>query len=105
MRSWSVRPRSATTTRDCWSVRPTDGTSASDAGCADDSPENAAFLKAYAAANDPKLGKPNFMTVGGYDAMAAIFEIAKKLNGNIDPDKYPFGLAELFELSVSDQAL
>jgi len=52
-----------------------------------DSPENAAFLKAYAAANDPKISKPNFMTVGGYDAMGAIFEVVKKLNGDIDGDK------------------
>jgi branched-chain amino acid transport system substrate-binding protein len=51
------------------------------------SPENAAFLKAYAAANDPKLGAPNFMTAAGYDTMHVIYEVAKKLGGNIDGDK------------------
>ncbi|HKU87551.1 MAG TPA: ABC transporter substrate-binding protein [Casimicrobiaceae bacterium] len=51
------------------------------------SPENAAFLKAYAAANDPKLGAPNFMTAAGYDTMHVIYEVAKKLGGNIDADK------------------
>jgi branched-chain amino acid transport system substrate-binding protein len=54
---------------------------------AHESPENATFLKAYAAANDPKLGRPNFMTVGGYDAMHAIFEIVKKLGSDIDGEK------------------
>ena len=51
------------------------------------SPENAAFLKAYAAANDAKLGAPNFMTAAGYDTMHVIYEVAKKLGGNIDGDK------------------
>ena len=48
------------------------------------SPENAAFLKADAAANDPKLGNPNFMTAAGYDTMHVIYEVSKKLGGNID---------------------
>ena len=51
------------------------------------SPENAAFLRAYAAANDPKIGAPNFMAAAGYDTMHVIYEVAKKLNGNIDGDK------------------
>ena len=51
------------------------------------SPENDAFLKAYAAANDPKIGAPNFMAAAGYDTMHVIYEVAKKLNGNIDSDK------------------
>ena len=51
------------------------------------SPENAEFLKAYAAANDPKVGAPNFMAAAGYDTMHVIYEVAKKLNGNIDGDK------------------
>jgi branched-chain amino acid transport system substrate-binding protein len=51
------------------------------------SPENDAFLKAYAAANDPKIGAPNFMAAAGYDTMHVIYEVAKKLNGNIDGDK------------------
>jgi branched-chain amino acid transport system substrate-binding protein len=51
------------------------------------SPENEAFLKAYAAANDAKVGAPNFMAAAGYDTMHVIYEVAKKLNGNIDGDK------------------
>ena len=51
------------------------------------SPENEAFLKAYAAANDPKIGAPNFMAAAGYDTMHVIYEVAKKLSGNIDGDK------------------
>jgi branched-chain amino acid transport system substrate-binding protein len=54
---------------------------------AHDSPENAAFLKSYAAANDPKVGKPNFMAAAGYDTMAAIYEVVKKTNGDVDGDK------------------
>jgi branched-chain amino acid transport system substrate-binding protein len=50
------------------------------------SPENTAFLKSFASAN-PGAGRPNFMAVGGYDGMAAIYEVARKLNGKIDGDK------------------
>ncbi len=53
---------------------------------AHDSPENKAFLKAFADAN-PNGGRPNFMAVGGYDGMHAIAEVVKKLNGKLDPDK------------------
>ncbi len=53
---------------------------------AHDSAENRAFVQAFRAANDAKM-RPNFMAVGGYDGMAAIFEVAKKLGGNIDGDK------------------
>ncbi|HXW65147.1 MAG TPA: ABC transporter substrate-binding protein [Burkholderiaceae bacterium] len=52
---------------------------------AHDSPENAAFLASYAQINSTQ--RPNFMAVGGYDGMAAIYEVARKLNGNIDGDK------------------
>ena len=53
---------------------------------AHDSPENKAFLKAYGeVARDE--GRANFMTVGAYDGMAAIYEVVKKLNGKIDADK------------------
>ena len=45
---------------------------------AHDSPENAAFLKAYAAANDPKIGRPNFMAAAGYDTMAVIYEVGEE---------------------------
>jgi len=52
---------------------------------AHDSPENAAFKKAYAAANGGG-SRPNFMAVAGYDGMAAICEVAKKLKGKLEPD-------------------
>ena len=53
---------------------------------AHDSPENKAFLKAYGEVA-PGEGRANFMTVGAYDGMAAIYEVVKKLDGKIDPDK------------------
>jgi len=52
---------------------------------AHDSPQNKAFLKAYA--DFVGTGRPNFMVVGGWDGMAAIYEVAKRLNGKIDGDK------------------
>ena len=53
---------------------------------AHDSPENAAFLQAYASANDPKVGRANFMAAAGYDTMAAIYEAIRK-GGDADADK------------------
>jgi branched-chain amino acid transport system substrate-binding protein len=53
---------------------------------AHDSPENKAFLKAWGEVNKD-LKRPNFMGVGGYDGMAAIAEVVKKLGNNIDGDK------------------
>ncbi len=53
---------------------------------AHDSPENQAFVKAYAEANGTKM-RPNFMAVGGYDGLAAIYEVARRLDGKIDGDK------------------
>ena len=53
---------------------------------AHDSPENKAFVKAYAEANGTKL-RPNFMAAGGYDGMALIYEALKKTNGSTDGDK------------------
>ena len=53
---------------------------------AHDSPENKAFLKAYAEANGTKL-RPNFMAVAGYDGMAAIYEALRKTGGSTDGDK------------------
>ena len=53
---------------------------------AHDSPENKAFLKSFAAVN-PNAGRPNFMAVAAYDGMAAIYDVARKLNGKIDGDK------------------
>ncbi len=51
------------------------------------SPENEAFLAAYRDANGPEAGLPNFMSVAAYDGMAAIFEVARQLEGDIDADK------------------
>lgn len=53
---------------------------------AHDSAENKAYIKTYAELHGTNL-RPNFMSVGGYDGMAAIYEVAKKLNGHIDGDK------------------
>ena len=54
---------------------------------AHDSPENKAFLKAYAEANGTKL-RPNFMACAGYDGMAAIAEALKKTGGSVDTEKF-----------------
>jgi branched-chain amino acid transport system substrate-binding protein len=52
---------------------------------AHDSPENKAFLKAYASvAGDMR---PNFMAVAAYDGMAAIYDVLRKTNGDPDADK------------------
>jgi branched-chain amino acid transport system substrate-binding protein len=53
---------------------------------AHDSPENKAFLQAYAQVA-PKEGRANFMTVGAYDGMALIYDVIAKLDGRIDADK------------------
>jgi branched-chain amino acid transport system substrate-binding protein len=53
---------------------------------AHDSPENKAFVKAFKEVTKD-LQRPNFMGVGGYDGMAAIAEVVKKLGGKIDGDK------------------
>src|SRR6266702_1909847 len=53
---------------------------------AHNSPENAAFKKAYAEVNGDKL-RPNFMAAAGYDGMAAIYDALKKTNGSTDGDK------------------
>ena len=54
---------------------------------AHDSPENKAFLAAYRDANGDAGGTPNFMSVAGYDGMAAIYDVVKKLDGKMDADK------------------
>jgi branched-chain amino acid transport system substrate-binding protein len=46
---------------------------------AHDSPENKAFVTAFRAANNNL--RPNFMAVGGYDGMHALYEGLKKTNG------------------------
>jgi branched-chain amino acid transport system substrate-binding protein len=53
---------------------------------AHDSPENRAFVKAFREVSGG-MGRPNFMAAGGYDGMAAIVEVSRKLNGKIDGDK------------------
>jgi branched-chain amino acid transport system substrate-binding protein len=52
---------------------------------AHDSAQNRAFLKAYSEV--ASSGRANFVAVGGWDGMAAIYEVIKRLNGNIDSDK------------------
>jgi branched-chain amino acid transport system substrate-binding protein len=51
---------------------------------AHDSQLNRDYVKAYM---DRFKIRPNFMSVGGYDGMAVVYEVARKLNGKIDPDK------------------
>jgi branched-chain amino acid transport system substrate-binding protein len=53
---------------------------------AHDSPENKVFVKAFKEVARG-LPRPNFMAVGGYDGMAAIAEVVKKLGNDIDGDK------------------
>jgi branched-chain amino acid transport system substrate-binding protein len=53
---------------------------------AHDSPENRAFLDAYRKATGDQ-GQPNFMAVGGWDGMAAIAEVVKRLGGQVDGDR------------------
>jgi len=53
---------------------------------AHDSPENKAFLQAYAQVA-PNAGRANFMTVGAFDGMNLIYDVVTKLNGKIDADK------------------
>lgn len=53
---------------------------------AHDSPENKAFLQAVAEVA-PRSGRPNFMAVGAYDGMAAIYELIRRSPpGPIDAD-------------------
>jgi len=49
------------------------------------SPENAAFIKAFGEVNN-KI-RPNFFAVGAWDGMAAIYAALKAQNGQADPDK------------------
>ncbi|HUP29283.1 MAG TPA: ABC transporter substrate-binding protein [Usitatibacter sp.] len=51
-----------------------------------DSAENRAFVKAFKEVGGD-LKRPNFMGVGGYDGMAAIAEVVKRLGGQLDGDK------------------
>lgn len=51
-----------------------------------DSPENKAFVDAYKKAYGANA-RTNFYMVGSWDGMGAIYEVARRLNGNIDGDK------------------
>ncbi len=53
---------------------------------AHDSPENRAFLAAFDQVNSG-LQRANFMAVAAYDGMAAIYEVARKLDGKIDAER------------------
>ena len=53
---------------------------------AHDSAQNRTFLKAYAEVAGTAQ-RANFMAVGAWDGMAAIYEVARRLNGKIDGDK------------------
>jgi branched-chain amino acid transport system substrate-binding protein len=50
------------------------------------SAQNALFLKSYAEVAGTKQ-RANFMAVGAWDGMAAMYEVAKRLNGRIEGDK------------------
>jgi branched-chain amino acid transport system substrate-binding protein len=50
-----------------------------------DSPLNKRFVEAYKKANNNT--RPNFIGVGGWDGMHAIYEALKKTNGDTDGDK------------------
>lgn len=49
-------------------------------------PENRAFVDAWKKEYGPTTS-PNFMAVGGYDAMEAIFTAIREQKGRIDGDK------------------
>ncbi len=50
------------------------------------SEENKAYVAAFEKAN-PGM-RPNFMSVGGWDGMALIYEVLKKTNGSADGDTF-----------------
>ena len=50
------------------------------------SAENKAYVAAFEKAN-PGM-RPNFMSVGGWDGMALIYEVLKKTGGSADGDKF-----------------
>ncbi len=50
------------------------------------SAENKAYVAAFEKANDGM--RPNFMSVGGYDGMALIYQVLKKTGGSADGDKF-----------------
>ncbi|APV51936.1 ABC transporter substrate-binding protein [Betaproteobacteria bacterium GR16-43] len=54
---------------------------------AHDSAENRAFVKAFAEVTQAK-GRPTFMAVHTFDAMAAVFAVARTSNGSMDGEKF-----------------
>ena len=50
------------------------------------SAENKAYVAAFEKANAGM--RPNFMSVGGYDGMALIYQVLKKTGGSADGDKF-----------------
>lgn len=50
------------------------------------SPENTAFLKAYADVN-PEGGRPDYLALGGFDGMAAMYQVIEKLGGKMDGER------------------
>lgn len=50
------------------------------------SPRNTAYIQAYAALFGDDI-RPNFMSVGGYDGMDAIYRVIEQLKGKIDGAK------------------
>jgi branched-chain amino acid transport system substrate-binding protein len=50
------------------------------------SPANKAYVEAYAALFGDDI-RPNFMSVGGYDGMAAIYRVIEQLKGQMDGPK------------------
>ena len=54
---------------------------------AHDSPQNKAFLRAYADAFGPSA-RADFINVSAYDAMEAIYRACNKLGGVVDADKF-----------------
>jgi branched-chain amino acid transport system substrate-binding protein len=53
---------------------------------AHDSAKNKEFVQNYKELFGASI-KPNFMAVGAYDGMAAIYQVVRQLNGNMDGDK------------------
>ncbi len=51
-----------------------------------DRPANKTFVEAWHKAYGPN-SYPDFLSLGGWDGMAAIFDVIKAQNGKIDPDK------------------
>jgi branched-chain amino acid transport system substrate-binding protein len=51
-----------------------------------DRPANKAFVEAWHQEYGPE-SRPNFMSAGGWDGMAAIFAAIKAQNGKVDPDR------------------